>query len=103
MKPVERVVGGGEDVPLNVLPVAAIAAWQYYWVLHQLPHDCALKLTRYIVPFNLGRKKVERVSRVNFVDMENIQPLVSSSQQPICLPPRPEQQIEQHLSVICTR
>merc|ERR1719376_877680 len=51
--PVERVIGGGEDVPLNVFPVAAIAAGQYHWVLHQLSHDCALKLSRYIVPFNL--------------------------------------------------
>merc|ERR1719234_1327794 len=51
--PVERVIGCGEDVPLNVFPVAAIAAGQYHWVLHQLPHDCALKFTRYIVPFNL--------------------------------------------------
>merc|ERR1719234_1916280 len=51
--PVERVIGGGKDVPLNVFPVTAIAAWQYHWVLHQLSHDCALKLTRYIIPFNL--------------------------------------------------
>ena len=51
--PVERIVGGGEDVPLNVLSVTAVAAGQDHRVLHQFSHDSALKLARYIVPFNL--------------------------------------------------
>ena len=51
--PVERIVGRGEDVPLNVLSVTAVAAGQDDRVLHQFSHDSALKLARYIVPFNL--------------------------------------------------
>ena len=72
-KPVERVVGRGEDVPLDVLSVAAIAAGQYHWVLHQLAHDRALKLARHIVPLNLCRSKVPNgFTRVNFVESEKI-------------------------------
>merc|ERR1712112_420945 len=51
--PVERVVGCGKDVPLDVLSVAAIAAGQNHRVLHQLAHDRALKLARNIVPLDL--------------------------------------------------
>ena len=53
MLPAERIVGSGEDVSLDILPLADVAGGQLDGVLHQFSHDGALELARVVLPLLL--------------------------------------------------